>query len=115
MKIKRNQVPASVWRNPVHFVAVGLGTGASPYAPGTVGTLTDAMSAVKYHVFEEGNLSMAEMLTILAGDFEDHERERQLLLNRTPRYGNDDDRADDVMVRLFEAYFEVISHPPSLR
>ena len=39
MKIKRNQAPASVWRNPVHFLAFGLGTGASPYAPGTVGTL----------------------------------------------------------------------------
>lgn len=36
---KRNTVPPSVWRNPVHFIAFGLGTGASPYAPGTVGTL----------------------------------------------------------------------------
>lgn len=39
MKVKRNQVPDSVWGNPVHFLAFGLGTGASPYAPGTVGTL----------------------------------------------------------------------------
>jgi len=37
--IKRNQVPESVWTNPVHLLAFGLGTGASPYAPGTVGTL----------------------------------------------------------------------------
>lgn len=39
MKFKRNQVPASVWKNPVHLLAFGLGTGASPYAPGTAGTL----------------------------------------------------------------------------
>jgi len=39
MMIKRNQVPASVWRDPVHFSAFGFGAGASPYAPGTVGTL----------------------------------------------------------------------------
>ena len=39
MKIKRNQAPRSIWTNPVHFLAFGLGTGASPYAPGTVGTL----------------------------------------------------------------------------
>ena len=38
-RIKRNQAPASIWKNPVHFLAFGLGTGASPYAPGTVGTL----------------------------------------------------------------------------
>lgn len=34
-----NRAPASVWRNPVHFLAFGLGSGASPWAPGTVGTL----------------------------------------------------------------------------
>ena len=34
-----NRVPASVWRNPIHFLAFGLGSGASPWAPGTVGTL----------------------------------------------------------------------------
>jgi len=39
MKIKRNHAPRSIWTNPVHFLAFGLGTGASPYAPGTVGTL----------------------------------------------------------------------------
>lgn len=36
---KRNTVPASVWRNPIHFLGFGLGTGAAPYAPGTCGTL----------------------------------------------------------------------------
>lgn len=34
-----NKAPASIWRNPVHFLAFGLGSGASPWAPGTVGTL----------------------------------------------------------------------------
>jgi formate C-acetyltransferase len=33
---------------------------------------------------------------------------RQLLLNKTPKYGNDDDYADDVMVAVFEAYFNAI-------
>lgn len=37
--IKRNQAPKSIWTNPVHLLAFGLGTGAAPYAPGTVGTL----------------------------------------------------------------------------
>ncbi|MDO9129382.1 MAG: glycine radical domain-containing protein, partial [Anaerolineales bacterium] len=41
-------------------------------------------------------------------DFEAHERERQMLLNKTPRYGNDDDYADSVMVALFNAYFDAI-------
>jgi len=38
--IKRNRVPKSMWTNPVHFLAFGLGSGAAPFAPGTFGTLT---------------------------------------------------------------------------
>lgn len=37
--MKRNRVPASVWRNPAHFLACGFGSGAAPMAPGTFGTL----------------------------------------------------------------------------
>ena len=37
--IKRNNVPKSIWTNPVHFLAFGLGSGVAPYAPGTFGTL----------------------------------------------------------------------------
>lgn len=32
-------VPESVWKNPLHFVAFGFGSGAIPFAPGTFGTL----------------------------------------------------------------------------
>ncbi len=37
--MKRNRVPSTVWRNPVHFLACGFGSGAAPVAPGTFGTL----------------------------------------------------------------------------
>lgn len=40
-----NRAPSSVWRNPVHFLAFGLGSGAAPWAPGTVGT---ALAVVPY-------------------------------------------------------------------
>ena len=29
----------SIWRNPIHFLAFGLGSGTAPKAPGTFGTL----------------------------------------------------------------------------
>lgn len=32
-------IPQSVWRNPIHFLAFGFGSGAMPVAPGTFGTL----------------------------------------------------------------------------
>jgi pyruvate formate-lyase/glycerol dehydratase family glycyl radical enzyme len=73
-----------------------------------VGTMTDALTAIKYHIFGKKTLTMDELLTALRDDFEGHERVRQMLLNKTPKYGNDDDYADEVMVAVFEAYFDVI-------
>ena len=73
-----------------------------------IGTMTDALTAIKYHVFDEKTLTMAKLLAVLRDDFEEHERVRQMLLNKTPKYGNDDDYTDDVMVAVFEAYFHAI-------
>jgi pyruvate formate-lyase/glycerol dehydratase family glycyl radical enzyme len=80
-----------------------------------LGTITDCMTAIKYHVFDRESLKMEELLGALRCDFEGCERLRQMLLNRTPRYGNDDDYADDVMKRLFEAYFTAIDGRPNTK
>ena len=80
-----------------------------------LGTITDALSALRQHVFGAGAVSMELMLHALEADFAGHERLRQLLLNRTPRYGNDDDAADDLMVRVFEAYFSAVDGRPNTR
>jgi formate C-acetyltransferase len=80
-----------------------------------LGTITDVATAIKYHVFDQKTISMVELLEALRADFEGHERLRQLLLNRTPKYGNDDDYADSVMKELFEAYFETIDGRPNTR
>lgn len=80
-----------------------------------LGTITDALSALKFHVFEQFDFSMDTMLKLLDSDFKNNERSRQLLLNRTPKYGNDNDAADDLMVRTFEAYFKAIDGRPNAR
>jgi pyruvate-formate lyase len=55
------------------------------------------------------------LLGALAEDFEGQERLRQMLLNTTPRYGNDNDYADAVMVRVFEAFFDAVDGRPNTR
>jgi formate C-acetyltransferase len=73
-----------------------------------IGTLTDSLSSIKTHVFDKGELSMAELIDILDKNYEGNERMRQLFLNRTPRYGNDDDTADDIMRDIFNAYYDEV-------
>ena len=81
----------------------------SSYIQGVgMGTMTDCLSALRTHVFEHKTLKLEKMLEILDADFVGFERERLTLLNKTPRYGNDDDSVDDLLVRVFEAYFNAI-------
>jgi pyruvate formate-lyase/glycerol dehydratase family glycyl radical enzyme len=80
-----------------------------------LGSITDAATAVKFHVFDQRDLSMDELLSALHADFEGNERLRQTLLNKTPKYGNDDDYADNVMRSLFEAYFEAVDGRPNTK
>ncbi len=62
---------------------------------------------IKHHVFDRQDLTMdAAAGRAAARTSPGCERERQLLLNRTPRYGNDDDRADALDGAVFDAYFD---------
>ena len=80
-----------------------------------IGTTTDALSALKYHVYDQRDVAMDALLDALAKDFDGAERLRQLLLNRTPRYGNDDPCADALMRRIFETTFAAIDGRPNQR
>jgi pyruvate-formate lyase len=73
------------------------------------------MTAIKYQVFDQRYLTMEKLLGVLKDDFVGQERVRQLLLNRTPRYGNDDDYADRVMVELFNIYFQAVDGRPNTK
>ena len=80
-----------------------------------LGTITDSMTAIKYNVFDKKKISMQELLRMIEADFEGYERYRSMLMNRTPRYGNDDDYADSVMLELFEAYYNAIDGRPNTK
>jgi formate C-acetyltransferase len=73
-----------------------------------LGTMTDALTSLSYHVYDHQTLSMGEFIDNLNANFEGNEQLRQQLLNRTPKYGNDDDLADKVMQRIFEIYFHAV-------
>lgn len=67
-----------------------------------ISTITDCLAAIKYNVFDNKRLTMKELLDATNANFEGYEQVRNLVLNHTPKYGNDDDYADNIMVDVFE-------------
>jgi len=59
-----------------------------------VGTVADALSAIRKHVFEDRTFTAAQLKKALEDNFEGHEALRQILIHKTPHYGNDDDYVD---------------------
>lgn len=72
-------------------------------------TCTDSLAAIKYHVFDRRTLPMNELLEAVAHNFEGFEKTRQLLWNKTPKFGNDDDYADVILQDVFNAFFDEVN------
>jgi formate C-acetyltransferase len=88
----------------------------STYVQGVgIATLTDSLSAMKYHVFETKKLTMEELLEMLRNNFEGAEKTRMKLWNKTPKYGNDEDYADNLAQFAFKAYFDVLDGRPNTK
>ena len=80
-----------------------------------LGTITDSLSALKKHVFENRLVTMNEMLNAIDANFENQEPLRLLILNRTPFFGNDDDYADSIAVNVFNDLYDAIEGKPNTK
>jgi formate C-acetyltransferase len=80
-----------------------------------LGTVTYSLTTIKYHVFDRKTITMEELLEVLRQNFEErYEMMRQIILNKTPRYGEDDDYTDEIAKRIVDSLVEMIeSYPPS--
>jgi len=80
-----------------------------------IGSLTDCLAAVRQVVFDEKALPLSDLVKTLDADFEGSEALRQRLVNRTHRYGNDDDYADGLMVQAFNVLVEEVDGRPNTK
>jgi len=80
-----------------------------------IGTITDALSAIRSHVFERRAFTLPDLVAWLDADFAGREGERLALANQSPRYGNDDDAADDLMQRVFDLYYGAVNGRPNTK
>jgi len=66
-----------------------------------IGTITDCLSSIKYNVFEQKRFTMKELLSAIDSNFAGYDMIKNLCLNHTPKFGNDDEYADDIMLDVF--------------
>lgn len=80
-----------------------------------LGSATDSLTAIKYHVFDRHSVSMSDLLKALSVNFKGYEQLRFDLIYNTPKWGNDDDYADDNARRVFEMFHEAVDGRPTVR
>ena len=80
-----------------------------------LGTITDSLATLKKHIFEDKRWSMDELLKAMANNFEGAEAMRQTILNRTPFFGNDDEYADTIAVKMFDDLYDAIEGKPNTK
>ncbi len=78
-----------------------------------LGSITDSLTSIKYHVFDQKSLFMKDMLAALKANFSRYEGLRDRFVNHTPKYGNDDDYADDIARQIFEMFYCAVNGRPT--
>ncbi len=80
-----------------------------------IGTVTDCVASVKYNVYDEKNFTMEELIEAMEHNFEGYDYIYSLVHDKTPKYGNDDDYADDLMREIFNLYHDTIVGRPNMK
>ena len=80
-----------------------------------LGTITDCFTTIKKHVFEEHRYTMDQILDACARNFEGEEQMRQYIRNHTPFFGNDDEYADTIAVKVYDDLVDAIEGRPNTR
>ncbi|MFT8787339.1 MAG: trans-4-hydroxy-L-proline dehydratase [Bifidobacterium psychraerophilum] len=78
-----------------------------------IATITDALAVLKKHVFTEHTLTMSDILDACAADFEGYETILDIMRNRTPKYGNDDEFADRILREVDDTLQSTIAGRPT--
>ncbi|MCI1969234.1 trans-4-hydroxy-L-proline dehydratase [Clostridium luticellarii] len=74
-----------------------------------IATITDSLVAIKKNIFEDEKFSMNELLKACKADFKGYDEIFETVYNHTPKYGNDDDYADDILKDVSQSLQDAIA------
>jgi formate C-acetyltransferase len=80
-----------------------------------LGSITDILTSIRYNIYDNKKLTWEELNRALDSDFEGFDDLRYDLIYKTPKYGNDDDYADQNAVLVFEIYYDAVNGRPASR
>ncbi|MCB2207025.1 MAG: glycyl radical protein [Bacteroidetes bacterium] len=80
-----------------------------------LGSLTDILTSIKYHVFDQKKYTIKKLLKAADENFKGADELRNELINNTPKYGNDDDYADAQAVSVFEIFHNAVNGRPNTK
>lgn len=82
-----------------------------------IANMADSLSAIKTLVYDEKRITPAQLWDAILDDFQSPENRRiqQMLLNDAPKYGNDDDNVDRLIVEAYDSYLDEIRKYPNTR
>lgn len=80
-----------------------------------LGSITDMLTSIKYHVFDEKTFSWPELKHAMDANFDGFDEMRAALVYDTPKYGNDENYADDQATWIFEAFYDAVNGRPTPR
>ncbi len=80
-----------------------------------LGSITDMLTSIRYHIYDKKNYSWNEVMKALSNDFGGYEQMQYDMIFNSPKYGNDDDYADQHAVAVFEIYYDAVNGRPTSR
>jgi formate C-acetyltransferase len=88
----------------------------SSYIQGVgLGSITDMLTSIRYNIYDNKKFGWEELTKALDADFEGYEQVQYEMIYSTPKFGNDDDYADQQAVAVFEIYYDAVNGRPSSR
>ncbi|MGE5419873.1 MAG: pyruvate formate lyase family protein, partial [Chloroflexota bacterium] len=80
-----------------------------------LGSITDILTSIRHNIYDKKIFSWPELMKAMSADFTGYEEMQYRLLYHTPKYGNDDDYADEQAVSVFEIYYDAVTGKPNTR